>query len=266
MIARRARRRARAGLRAVGPDAVRGRLDRPGAPGDHPRRPRGGGQGPVPRHRAQHRVPTCATSALLRRVVGDGVPRPRHAVRSSRSCASGCARRSTTASRPTTSSCSPTTTRATRSSTSRTSCRELSTGAGAHHRAGRRRRLRRGCSAGTSASATSPAETIYRFVFRSLYRLHAFNGDPHPGNYLFHGTGRVTLPRLRPGEALHGPRTSTRSRTLVRVHRASRTTRAASGGALERAGFLQPGAPVPPTTVVDRLRPVLRDRAAKTRR
>src|SRR6202000_2946921 len=29
------------------------------------------------------------------------------------------------------------------------------------------------------------AETIYRFTFRSLYELHAFNGDPHPGNYLF---------------------------------------------------------------------------------
>jgi predicted unusual protein kinase regulating ubiquinone biosynthesis (AarF/ABC1/UbiB family) len=29
------------------------------------------------------------------------------------------------------------------------------------------------------------AEAIYRFVFRSLYRLHLFNGDPHPGNYLF---------------------------------------------------------------------------------
>jgi len=37
------------------------------------------------------------------------------------------------------------------------------------------------------------AETIYRFVFRSLYELHAFNGDPHPGNYLFHPGGRVTF-------------------------------------------------------------------------
>ena len=36
-------------------------------------------------------------------------------------------------------------------------------------------------------------ETIYRFVFRSLYDAHAFNGDPHPGNYLFHGDGRVTF-------------------------------------------------------------------------
>jgi predicted unusual protein kinase regulating ubiquinone biosynthesis (AarF/ABC1/UbiB family) len=36
-------------------------------------------------------------------------------------------------------------------------------------------------------------ETIFRFVFRSLYRFRAFNGDPHPGNYLFHGNGRVTF-------------------------------------------------------------------------
>jgi predicted unusual protein kinase regulating ubiquinone biosynthesis (AarF/ABC1/UbiB family) len=30
-------------------------------------------------------------------------------------------------------------------------------------------------------------------VFGCLYRLHGFNGDPHPGNYLFHGGGRVTF-------------------------------------------------------------------------
>lgn len=37
------------------------------------------------------------------------------------------------------------------------------------------------------------AETIFRFVFRSLYRFHAFNGDPHPGNYLFEPGGKVTF-------------------------------------------------------------------------
>jgi len=37
------------------------------------------------------------------------------------------------------------------------------------------------------------AETIFRFVFRSLYRLRAFNGDPHPGNYLFAPGGSVTF-------------------------------------------------------------------------
>lgn len=36
-------------------------------------------------------------------------------------------------------------------------------------------------------------EAIYRFVFGSLYRLGAFNGDPHPGNYLFQPGGRVTF-------------------------------------------------------------------------
>ena len=30
-------------------------------------------------------------------------------------------------------------------------------------------------------------------MFRSLYRLHAFNGDPHPGNYLFRPGGQVTF-------------------------------------------------------------------------
>ncbi|MCU0269455.1 MAG: AarF/ABC1/UbiB kinase family protein [Acidimicrobiales bacterium] len=37
------------------------------------------------------------------------------------------------------------------------------------------------------------AETLYRFAFGSLYRLGAFNGDPHPGNYLFRPGGRVTF-------------------------------------------------------------------------
>ena len=30
-------------------------------------------------------------------------------------------------------------------------------------------------------------------MFRSLYRMGAFNGDPHPGNYLFHDDGTVTF-------------------------------------------------------------------------
>lgn len=36
-------------------------------------------------------------------------------------------------------------------------------------------------------------EAIFRFVFRSLYRFRAFNGDPHPGNYIFHGDGKVSF-------------------------------------------------------------------------
>ena len=35
------------------------------------------------------------------------------------------------------------------------------------------------------------AETLFRFSFGAIYRLHAFNGDPHPGNYLFNPGGKV---------------------------------------------------------------------------
>jgi hypothetical protein len=34
---------------------------------------------------------------------------------------------------------------------------------------------------------------IARFVFGGLYRAGLFNGDPHPGNYLFHEDGSVTF-------------------------------------------------------------------------
>lgn len=37
------------------------------------------------------------------------------------------------------------------------------------------------------------AECLYRFAFGSIYGLHAFNGDPHPGNYLFRPGGQVTF-------------------------------------------------------------------------
>jgi predicted unusual protein kinase regulating ubiquinone biosynthesis (AarF/ABC1/UbiB family) len=37
------------------------------------------------------------------------------------------------------------------------------------------------------------AETIYRFAFGGIYRIGVFNGDPHPGNYLFAPGGRVTF-------------------------------------------------------------------------
>ncbi len=50
------------------------------------------------------------------------------------------------------------------------------------------------------------AETLYRFAFGSLFGLAAFNGDPHPGNYLFRPGGQVTfldfglVKRFTPGE------------------------------------------------------------------
>ena len=37
------------------------------------------------------------------------------------------------------------------------------------------------------------AECLFRFAFGGIYGLHAFNGDPHPGNYLFRPGGRITF-------------------------------------------------------------------------
>ncbi len=37
------------------------------------------------------------------------------------------------------------------------------------------------------------AETLFRFSFGAIYQLHAFNGDPHPGNYLFNKGGHVVF-------------------------------------------------------------------------
>jgi predicted unusual protein kinase regulating ubiquinone biosynthesis (AarF/ABC1/UbiB family) len=94
------------------------------------------------------------------------------------------------------------------------------------------------------------AETIHRFVFRSLYRLHAFNGDPHPGNYLFHRDGRVTfldfgLTKLFSDADLAPLIDAVRFLVFERDYEAFRRS-------LERAGFLKPGAPVATELVVDR--------------
>jgi predicted unusual protein kinase regulating ubiquinone biosynthesis (AarF/ABC1/UbiB family) len=45
----------------------------------------------------------------------------------------------------------------------------------------------------SEAERNLAAETLFRFSFGSIYRLHAFNGDPHPGNYLFSPGGRITF-------------------------------------------------------------------------
>lgn len=37
------------------------------------------------------------------------------------------------------------------------------------------------------------AEAIHRFIYGSYQYFHAFNADPHPGNYLFHDDGSVSF-------------------------------------------------------------------------
>jgi predicted unusual protein kinase regulating ubiquinone biosynthesis (AarF/ABC1/UbiB family) len=95
------------------------------------------------------------------------------------------------------------------------------------------------------------AETIYRFVFRSLYEVQAFNGDPHPGNYLFHGGGRVTF--LDFGLVKHF--TSAELQPLMQMARKLCVDNDPQGfrGGLEDAGFLLPNAPLSTETVVSHL-------------
>jgi predicted unusual protein kinase regulating ubiquinone biosynthesis (AarF/ABC1/UbiB family) len=95
------------------------------------------------------------------------------------------------------------------------------------------------------------AETIYRFVFRSLYEIGTFNGDPHPGNFLFRKGGRVTF--LDFGLVKHF--TAAELQPLLQLNRdiciehdpeAFRRT-------LESAGFLRRGAPVSTEAIVEHL-------------
>ena len=95
------------------------------------------------------------------------------------------------------------------------------------------------------------AETIYRFVFRSLYQVRAFNGDPHPGNYLFQRGGRVTF--LDFGLVRHfSPAELTplmqMARTICVEHDPEAFRRS-----LENAGFLRSGAPISTQAIVEHL-------------
>ncbi|MBN2622837.1 MAG: AarF/ABC1/UbiB kinase family protein [Acidimicrobiales bacterium] len=86
------------------------------------------------------------------------------------------------------------------------------------------------------------AEAIYRFVFRSLYRLNAFNGDPHPGNYLFQPGGRVTF--LDFGLVKHfTPHEIDVFGDMIRALVMEGDT-ARYRSIIERIGLLKPGTPV----------------------
>ncbi len=95
------------------------------------------------------------------------------------------------------------------------------------------------------------AETLYRFAFGSLYRLAAFNGDPHPGNYLFHRGGRVTfldfglVKRFTPDELAEFE--------VMIHHMVIDHDPAAFRAAIERIGLLPAGLDVTDEDVIDYL-------------
>lgn len=50
-----------------------------------------------------------------------------------------------------------------------------------------------GCKTGSAAERDAWGAAIFRFAFRSMYVLGAFNGDPHPGNYVLLPGGAVAF-------------------------------------------------------------------------
>ncbi len=86
-------------------------------------------------------------------------------------------------------------------------------------------------------------EGLFRFVFRSLYRMRAFNGDPHPGNYLFHGDGRITF--LDFGLVRYFSEAETATFAAMVKAAALDHDAAEFRRIVEQAGLLRAGAPVP---------------------
>ena len=88
-------------------------------------------------------------------------------------------------------------------------------------------------------------------MFRSLYEAHAFNGDPHPGNYLFHGDGRVTfldfgLVKYFSAEEMQPLAAMVKYLCVDKDPEGFRA-------AMVQAGFLVPDAPVPTPLVVEHM-------------
>ena len=95
------------------------------------------------------------------------------------------------------------------------------------------------------------AETIYRFVFRSLYGAQAFNGDPHPGNYLFRPGGRVTF--LDFGLVKYFTGDELRPLVAMVKHLCVDNDPEGFRRAMEDAGFLMRGAPLPTDMIVEHM-------------
>jgi len=94
-------------------------------------------------------------------------------------------------------------------------------------------------------------ETIFRFVFGSVFRLGAYNGDPHPGNYLFRPGGEVCFLDFGLCRVVEPVVTE----ALGTLFRAAVVDADPEGfrASLEHAGFLRQGAPVDTDMVFDRV-------------
>lgn len=95
---------------------------------------------------------------------------------------------------------------------------------------------------------TRYAEIVYRFVFGSIIHHGVFNGDPHPGNYLFDRDGRVAF--LDYGCVKWFPSQMMQEwQALVRAHLDG--DRAAFRERAVRLGFIPDGSPVTRDTLFE---------------
>jgi predicted unusual protein kinase regulating ubiquinone biosynthesis (AarF/ABC1/UbiB family) len=95
------------------------------------------------------------------------------------------------------------------------------------------------------------AEAIYRYTFRSLYEMHSFNGDPHPGNYLFHPGGRVTF--LDYGLVKDFSEDELAPLVAMVRYLCVDDNPEAFRAAMVQAGFLVPNAPIPTDQVIEQM-------------
>ena len=87
----------------------------------------------------------------------------------------------------------------------------------------------------TEAERRRYGEIIYRFVFGSLHRFRLFNGDPHPGNYLFPDDGRVVFLDFGSVKMFSS---STRDGLRTQLEAVRRNDLDALMASLDQAGFL----------------------------
>lgn len=85
------------------------------------------------------------------------------------------------------------------------------------------------------------AETLFRFSFGCIYRRNAFNGDPHPGNYLFRPGGHVTFLDFGLVKRFDDNETSVFQK-MLQAKVIDRDVRAFRSVIVD-AGLLEPGAP-----------------------
>ncbi len=91
------------------------------------------------------------------------------------------------------------------------------------------------CEHATQRERDRLGAVLSRTIFRCIFRFRLFNGDPHPGNYLFHDDGRVTLLDFGCVKELPEPAAAAMIRYTRAAAQATRSDSAADWHSYDRA-------------------------------